>query len=196
MNESCLSLESCHTHMNEPHSVSSLFWFMAHTWMSCHTHMKWMSHMDESHEWVMTISGVVSHTYEWATLSLPSLLTHDTHMHESCLSHRSWVIINIYFWFLRLCLPLDECLSELVVQLTALCCNSLQHTATHCNTLPHTATHCKHTATHCNTLQHTATRCNTHSYKVVSSIDASLFLVLANLFVSIEWQTARQITKD
>jgi len=49
MNESyewvmALSLESCHTHTNEPHSVSSLSRFMARTWMS---------HMSNSYEWVI-----------------------------------------------------------------------------------------------------------------------------------------------
>jgi len=42
---------------------------------------------------------------------------------------------------------------ELIFEITATRCNTLQHTATYCNTLQHTATHtAKHTATHCNTL--------------------------------------------
>ena len=44
----------------------------------------------------------------------------------------------------------------LLLQYSAILCNTLQHTATHCNTL-------QRTATHCNTLQHTAPHCNEHN---------------------------------
>jgi len=48
----------------------------------------------------------------------------------------------------------------ILLQLTAMQCNTPQHTATHYNAMQHTATHCdtlRHTAIHCNTQQHTAT---------------------------------------
>jgi len=51
-----------------------------------------------------------------------------------------------------------------LIEVSLLRCNTLQHTAPHCTALQHTAPHCTtlhHTALHCYTLQHTATHCNT-----------------------------------
>ena len=54
-------------------------------------------------------------------------------------------------------------MSNLIFDVVAPRCNTLQHTATHCNTLQHTATQCntlQHTSTHYNPLRPTTTHYN------------------------------------
>ena len=99
----------------------------------------------------------------------------------ACLGQRTF-----YSWFrARLIKILPVCDANV----TATCCNTLQHTATHrdtpqhihawsvfdnvsncvrhpchCSILQHTATHCstmQNTVAYCSTLQHAATRCST-----------------------------------